>query len=290
MRIGILGLEKLIEVQRSTGTAILIPRINVFIDFARKSADYHAFHETANKIINEALDEKITALEELCAGIIKKLLEKYTHATRAEIDMEAEYVVVRITPASGQKTQEMYKILARAISEDGKIRKMVGTEVTGMTSCPCAQEGLLEYSKKMLGKKFSKEEVATILETVPLASHNQRNVSKLLVEVPESYSVDVDELIQILENSMSSKIYEVLKREDEVSVVLKSHANPNFVEDIVRKILVSVVHRYKNLPDESIVFVRSESFESIHQHNAIAERISSLRELRREVFGLRFSL
>lgn len=285
MRIGILGLEKLVEVQRSTGTAILIPRINVFIDFTRKSADYHAFHETANRIINEALGEKITALEELCAEIIKKLLEKYAHATRAEIDMEAEYVVVRRTPASGQKTQEMYKILARATSENGEIRKMVGAEVTGMTSCPCAQEGLLEYSKKMLGKKFSKKEVAAILKTMPLASHNQRNVSRLLIEVPENYSVDVDTLIQILENSMSSKIYEVLKREDEVSVVLKSHANPNFVEDIVRKILVNVAHKYKNLPNDSVVFVKSESFESIHQHNAIAERISSLRELRREVFG-----
>lgn len=283
MKIGILGLEKLIEVQRSTGLAILIPRIDVFMDFpARKSGN---FHEAANRIINEAMSKKITALEELCAEIIKKLLEKYAHATRAEIDMEAEYVVLRRTPASGQKTQEMYKILARAISENGNVRKMVGAEVTGMTSCPCAQEGLLERSKKMLGKKFSKKEVAAILKIVPLASHNQRNVSRLLIEVPENYSVDADELIQILENSMSSKIYEVLKREDEVNVVLESHANPNFVEDIVRKILVNVAHKYKNLPDSSVVFVKSESFESIHQHNAIAERISSLRELRREVFG-----
>lgn len=74
MRIGILGLEKLIEVQRSTGTAILIPRIDVFIDFAGNNAEHHAFHETVNKIINEALNEKITALEQLCAEIIKKLL------------------------------------------------------------------------------------------------------------------------------------------------------------------------------------------------------------------------
>jgi len=152
----------------------------------------------------------------------------------------------------------------------------------GMCTCPCAQEGLVQYSKKVL-EDFSKEEVEAIVNKVPIASHNQRNVSQLLIEVAARHKVEVEELIQILEESMSSKVYEVLKREDEIEVVLKGHASPNFVEDVVRKILMKVVQRYKNLPEESIVFARSESLESIHQHNAIAERISSLKELRKEV-------
>ena len=92
--------------------------------------------------------------------------------------------------------------------------------------------------------------------------------------------MDVEELITILEEAMSSPLYELLKREDEVEVVLRSHERPSFVEDIVRNIFLSVVSRYRDLPDDCLVSVRSESMESIHQHNAIAEKISYLKELR----------
>jgi GTP cyclohydrolase-4 len=281
-RIGVLGIEKLIEVERPFGTVVLLPVIDVFLDFPpEEGVNDHAFQEAVHSIINGALGEKITAIEDFGADVVRRLVQRYKTG-RAEVRMRADYVVYRKTPVSRQKTQEMYKLLARAVSEDGKIRKMIGAEVMGIASCPCAQEGLIEYTKKKL-KGFSEEELERILKTVPVASHDQRNVSQLLLEVPEEYDLEAEELIEILEGSMSSMLYEVLKREDEMDVVLKSHANPNFVEDIVRKILVEVVRRYKELPGESMVFVRSESFESIHQHNALAERISSLEELRKEI-------
>ncbi|MEE9612896.1 MAG: GTP cyclohydrolase, FolE2/MptA family, partial [Desulfatiglandales bacterium] len=96
--------------------------------------------------------------------------------------------------------------------------------------------------------------------------------------------IEAEDLIALLEQSMSSRLYEVLKREDEVAVVLDAHANPNFVEDIVRKVLMSIVNRYSKLPDDALVFTRSESFETIHQHNATAERLARLGELRKEGF------
>ena len=58
------------------------------------------------------------------------------------------------------------------------------------------------------------------------------------------------------------------------------HENPMFVEDIVREILGRILEMYSNLPDETMVIVRSESLESIHKHNAYAERIATLGELR----------
>jgi GTP cyclohydrolase-4 len=39
--------------------------------------------------------------------------------------------------------------------------------------------------------------------------------------------------------------------------------------------------KYKNLPDDVIVVVRSESEESIHKHNAFAERVTTLGDLRK---------
>lgn len=279
LRIGMLGIEKLIEVRRSSGLVVLLPRIDVLLDIPSDAEiDEQTIKENINRIINDAVEGEVTAIEDLSADIIKELS---SFAKRAEVRMEADYVVYRETPVSRQRTQATYKILAKALSENGQITKMVGAEVIGMASCPCAQEGLIEHAREEL--KFSKEEKDEILNTVPIASHNQRNVATLYIEVPEEYDLEIEELIELLENSMSAKIYDVLKRKDEVHVVLESYKNPNFVEDIVRKILMEVVKKYKNLPDESMIFVKSESFESIHQHNAIAERTSSLKELRSEV-------
>jgi GTP cyclohydrolase-4 len=41
-----------------------------------------------------------------------------------------------------------------------------------------------------------------------------------------------------------------------------------------------VLEKYQELPDEVKVTVRSESEESIHKHNAFAERVTTLKELR----------
>jgi GTP cyclohydrolase-4 len=121
------------------------------------------------------------------------------------------------------------------------------------------------------------------MESVVIASHNQRNSTRLLIEVPEEFEVEVEDLIKIVESSMSSKLYEVLKRDDEVRVVFESHMSPSFVEDVVRKVLVWVERSYKDLPGETIIYVKSESHESIHQHNAMAERTVRLEDLRKEI-------
>ena len=48
---------------------------------------------------------------------------------------------------------------------------------------------------------------------------------------------------RIVESSMSSEIYEPMKREDERSVAEKAHANPRFVEDCVREMVRQLAHR-----------------------------------------------
>lgn len=280
-RIGILGLERLVEVKKPRGTVVLIPRIDIFLEVARGSSNDHAFQLKVNEIIDRALAGDVASMEDLCVEVVEGLLACFRPRS-AEVRTEAEYAVYRKTPRSGQKTQEMYKILARAKGSRGVVRKTVGAEVTGLNVCPCAQEGLREYTKARL--RWLPERVVTkVLGQMPLASHNQRNVSRLLLEVPQDYRVEVEELISILEEAMSSPLYELLKREDEVEVVLRSHEHPSFVEDIVRNVFLSVVNRYKDLPDDCLVSVRSESLESIHQHNAVAEKISYLKELRAEV-------
>jgi GTP cyclohydrolase-4 len=102
-----------------------------------------------------------------------------------------------------------------------------------------------------------------------------------MLEVPsDTTSVDANDLIVIAEHAFSSPTYGILKRREEGQLVYNAHKNPKFVEDVVRDILSAIVETYQQLPDDTLVVVRSESEESIHKHNAFAERVTLLGELR----------
>ena len=136
-----------------------------------------------------------------------------------------------------------------------------------MTACPCAMEVVRKLSN---------------LGNAPVPTHNQRNIGTLMIEVPRDvHSVDADDLIGIVEQSFSSPTYSILKRKEEAELVLKAHEKPKFVEDVVRDMLSAVLNKYKDLPDDVVVIARSESEESIHKHNAFAERVTTLSELRK---------
>lgn len=82
---------------------------------------------------------------------------------------------------------------------------------------------------------------------------------------------------------MSSNIYELLKRNDEAMLVETAHKNPKFVEDCVRTMAKKIVNEFTDLPDDAIITIKQINEESIHTHNAFAERIASLAELKSEL-------
>src|SRR5260221_696691 len=129
------------------------------------------------------------------------------------------------------------------------------------------------------------EEVERVVDVAPTATHNQRGIGTLHVGCPEGGPawIDAPELLRIVESSMSSEIYELMKRSDEMSVVVKAHEQPRFVEDCVREMVRQVVEGYPDLPGDAFVMARQENLETIHRHNVIAERYGTLDELRAEL-------
>ena len=84
---------------------------------------------------------------------------------------------------------------------------------------------------------------------------------------------------------MSSEIYELMKRSDEAHVVEKAHRRPRFVEDCVREMIRGVVDELPELREDAFVSARQENLETIHQHNVVAERFGTLKEIRAELAG-----
>ena len=270
-RVGVTGVKKLVTVQRpgKAQPITLVVKLDLFVDLPASQKGSHMSRnlELVSEILETNLQHPVSDLESFCAETARQLLEKHDYATRSEVKAEADYFLSRTYP-SGKKELEPYKLVAEARAHQGGIiKKLIGVKVIGMTACPCAIETV---------RTIGGYDKATIPPT-----HNQRNITTLMVEVPgDDKSVDADELICITEQAFSSPTYSILKRKEEAEMVYHAHQNPKFVEDVVRDILSSILTTYPHLPDDVIVVVRSESEESIHKHNAFAERVTSLGELR----------
>jgi GTP cyclohydrolase I/GTP cyclohydrolase-4 len=155
-----------------------------------------------------------------------------------------------------------------------------------MTACPCAQELVAARARERLAADdFDDEQIERIFEHVPVATHNQRGLATLQIGSTERCTDEIEAgaLLAIAENSMSSEIYELMKRSDEVEVVEKAHRRPRFVEDCVREMIGGVLGSFPELADACFVSARQENLETIHEHNVVAERHGQVGELRAEL-------
>jgi GTP cyclohydrolase-4 len=167
------------------------------------------------------------------------------------------------------------------VSERGT-RTLTGVEAQGMTACPCAQELVTGRSRERLAAEgFTDDEIERVFAAVPVATHNQRGIGSLHIGLPEELRLEIDarDLLHIVEQSMSSEIYELMKRSDEASVVETAHRNPRFVEDCVREMVRRVTQAYPTLRDGGFILARQENLETIHRHSVIAERSGLVAEI-----------
>ena len=132
---------------------------------------------------------------------------------------------------------------------------------------------------------FDDGEIERVFEAVPVATHNQRGIGTLHIGCPEgcTEAIEAQTLLDIVESSMSSEIYELMKRSDEVEVVEKAHMRPRFVEDCVREMVRMATERFGHLADDAFVSARQENLETIHRHNVVAERHGLMLDLASEI-------
>jgi GTP cyclohydrolase I/GTP cyclohydrolase-4 len=283
-RVGVTGVEKVVRIHEE----LFFARLSCFVDLSsgQKGAHMSRFEEVVNEAIGEVVLSESPFRAETLAQHIAELVRARQGALRAEVTIAARYPEHKPAPVSGVGTQEIYTLLGRAVAYEHGTRRVVGVSATGMTACPCAQELVAARARaRLLADGFSEDEIERILARVPVATHNQRGLGTLQIGCIEECVAEIDaaSLLQIVESSMSSEIYELMKRSDEVAVVEKAHAHPRFVEDCVREAIAGVVARFPELDGASFVSARQENLETIHQHNVVAERHGLLSELRTEI-------
>ncbi len=286
-RVGVTGVEKVIRVKADGAENLYYAEFECFVDLNPQQAGVHM--SRFEEIVGEAIDEVVLGeafkAEILAAHVAQRVRERQD-GLRAEVSVAARYPETVTTPESGKTTQEIYVLFGTAVASERGTRTLTGVQAQGMTACPCAQEMVAGLSRERLAAEgFSPEEIERVVDLVPIATHNQRGIGTLHVGCPEGGPawIDAPQLLRIVESSMSSEIYELMKRPDEMAVVVKAHENPRFVEDCVREMMRQVVEGYPDLPDEAFVMARQENLETIHRHNVVAERYGTLGALRAEL-------
>src|SRR6476661_3035656 len=278
--VGVTGVQKAVRIGHGRAEKLIAATIDCTVDLdpRRKGVHMSRFPELFEEAVEGVVDDDAFLVEDLAEHVARRVVDRQ-EALLAEVRIVARYPYERRTPITKLATQEMVSLIGIAAASRERVRRVVGVEATGINACPCAQ-GLVRgaATDRLLEAGFDAVDVERILELVPLATHNQRGRGTLLVGTAER-------LVEIVEGSMSSPVYELLKRPDELFVVEHAHLQPRFVEDSVRVALRNVLDELPRLEDGDFVLSRQVNFETIHAHEVVAERHGTAGELRAELKG-----
>src|SRR5919106_6542121 len=282
-RVRVTGVGKAIRLSHAGTEKLIAAEIDCTVDLdpAHKGVHMSRFPELFEEAIEEVVIGEALLVEALAEHIARHIAARQ-RALRAEVKIVARYPIERRTPVTRLATQELVSIIGIAAASERGVRRVVGVEATGINACPCAQ-GLVrgQATERLLEAGFGEDDVERILELVPLATHNQRGRGTLYIGT--DLSLNAQALVDVVEQSMSSPVYELLKRPDELFVVEHAHLQPRFVEDSVRAALALTVERYPGLDDSDFLYSRQVNLETIHTHDVVAERHGTVGELRGEL-------
>jgi GTP cyclohydrolase-4 len=288
-RVGVSGVKRILRLIVNGREATFNGVFSMVADLAPNKAGVHMsrFSELLEEATLDVLarTDQPGGIEEIVARIAREIVESQK-ALRADVRLRAEFGIERWTPVSGKRGEETYTLIGIAHADRSGMRRIVGVEAEGMTACPCAQLMIREHSlRELMDVGFSQADAERALDALPVATHNQRGRGSILIGTTREREKEIqaEDLVEIVENSMSSETYDLLKRSDEFFIVNKAHRNPKFVEDVVRGILAHALDVYADFPNETFIAASAVNYESIHKHDAFAEAFGTFGDLRGEL-------
>jgi len=296
-KVGIINVEKKVDIVQANKKYSFYPKISALISLPGEQRGIHMSRssETIEEVINEVIFKPTPTIEILADQVVKKLLKRHPYTSRVEVKLEGN-IIVQVRENSHRNVQKSYEIssctIARRKKEDEiEYNYYIGASAVGMTACPCALGMSKEYAEEVIKNRIdidiSDELAKKLINILPFASHNQRSKGtiKLQIRNLDKQKIDVLDIIEIIEESMSGRIQSVLKRPEEAELVRSAHLKPLFAEDLIREMAKNFIGRdFPNLDDDLHLTFKVESYESIHPHNVYAEMNTSIGELKEIIF------
>ena len=292
-KVGIVGVEKKVEIIQENKRYSFYPKISALISLPAQQRGIHMSRtsETIEEIINEVIFKPTPSVEVVGDRIARKLMERHPYTEKVHVKLEGK-IIVQTKDDQQRMIQKAYDISSTvnaSKNESGTVdfNYFIGASAIGMTVCPCAKEMSQEYTEDIIRNRqdidLSEEVIQKLLNLLPFSSHNQRSTGTIIVQIKDlnNHKIDVLDIIEIIEESMSGKMQSVLKRPEEAKLVRMAHLKPLFSEDVIREMARNFVLRdFSGLEDDFLVTFKIESFESIHPHNVYSELETTFGELK----------
>lgn len=288
-KVGLTNVVKEVIFNGSSKQYSVIASIDVFTDLPSTQRGMHMSRpgEAIMDIIEDSSSMPIKTFEALCEQISKRILEVSEACTYAQTSLRGKMVLRTRSKVNDRVVAEPVGVYAgsKVFRNDAHPVDYIGAKVSGMTVCPCAKEMITDYSKDLIRgtvdeHSLPQSKLDALLRSIPLASHVQRGDGMIVAKKIKPGVVDIYDLSDLIEDSMSSPTQLVLKRVDEASMVRRAFSRPVFVEDVVRAMAKRVAEKYRDKVDGDARFLfRQTNYESIHKHDVRAELEVSMSEL-----------
>lgn len=210
-----------------------------------KGISMSRFLETLKKYLD------IPLRHNLIKDIMKEISDK-VESSCSFMKFEFEFPVDRSSPLSNNIFPIYHKCRfeARYNSITKKFRFFQGVIFQYSSYCPCSAE----LSKDLMNKN------------IIAFPHAQRSFANIIIEIKENVYIWLEDIISVLEQSLKTLPYPIIKRPDEQEIARIAGANLMFVEDAIRSISLNL-NLMENIKDWYISCVHEES---IHTSEAIA--------------------
>lgn len=232
----------IVVLDRTDGRQHTVARVNMYVNLP------HEFRGTHMSRFIEILNRHREGISTLNIREILKDMLAELDASQAHFEIVFPYFITKSAPVSGEQAKMEYCCSLSASSDNDYYTLEVRVPVLSL--CPCSKE-ISAYG-----------------------AHNQRSFLSVKIQAVER--IWIEDLVTLAEQSASSEVYSLLKREDEKYITEKSYENPVFVEDIVRNAAQSLNDMHNIL----WFSVESENMESIHNHSAYAQIEKDLRKIK----------
>lgn len=204
----------------------------VYLDASKKGTHMSRMARGLFTIIGNELTYK--TLENVSNELIEKL-----ETERLYLELNGDVIRKKKSPINDLFGFEKFEIGFNIVKTSNKFDARIILKVIGTSLCPAS-------------KINSKE-----------GAHNQRSL--VTAELPFTEDFNLSAVVDLIESNFSTRVYPVLKLDDESFVTEDAYSNPKFVEDIVRDVATSF-----NKNSQKYYRVECENYESIHTHNAYA--------------------
>jgi GTP cyclohydrolase I len=188
-------------------------------------------------------------------------LKKNLETRDSFIKFEFKMPMIKFSPISDNSFPLYYNCWFQGQIVNDEFKFYQGVKVQYASYCPCSAE----LSKDL------KENKGCVIQGFP---HAQRSFASVTIESQPNTYMWLEDIVSMVENSIATIPYPIIKRVDEQEIARVASNNPIFVEDAIRQIS-KTLNEVNEIKDWWVKCVHEES---IHTHEAISINYKGIKD------------